>query len=60
MQMPERLLPAQDAEIALGTVSKSVALGPVHRNHKTSDCGQSGLHRIEEQCTAGQFPANIL
>jgi hypothetical protein len=36
MQMPERLMPAQDGGLALRTASKSAALRSFHRNHKTS------------------------
>jgi hypothetical protein len=41
MQVPERLMPAQDGGLALRTASKSAALRSFHRNHKTSDCGAS-------------------
>ena len=41
MQVPERLIPAQDGGLALRTASQSAAVRSFRRNHKTSDCGAS-------------------
>jgi hypothetical protein len=60
MRVPERLMPALNSRTPLKTVLKSTASSSVLRNHETSDCGQSGPHRIQEQCTAGQFLANFV
>jgi hypothetical protein len=60
MRVPEHLTPARDSSTALKIILKTTASRSVHRNHGTSGCGQCGLDRIPEQCTASQFPANFV
>jgi hypothetical protein len=60
MRVPERLMLALDSRTALKTVLKSTASRSLLGNHGTSDYGHFELDRIQEQCMAGQFPANFL